>query len=419
MDIQTQKKLDYLEETKQLLRAAIEEKGQTINDSDSFRSYVDKVRAITTGGGSAELRYVTFKDDTGTVEYGKKAVATGDDCADPIARGVFDTPTKASTAQYTYTFSGGWATTPNGGIDSNALKAVEEDRTVYANFISAVRYYTITFYDDDGTTVLHTQSIPYGANPSHKPEKDGYAFVGWVPEVSTVTGDASYTASWTTAITFANASWAKISEISQAGEAANYFSIGDERVERINGKDVTLVIVGFDADLIKDVGNGGITIVNKNAYTTAKVTNSMSYNSNSGKDYDVSDISTTVNNLLSKFPSDLQSVVKETGKTCTDTKGNTKTGYYHVWLLSPREMTAGFNHGSQYESRLQKPYEGFTNNPTLLSYDGAYWTRTPLRDQYWYIVDTSLVNAYIANGTSPYGQGYITNSNLIRFGFCV
>lgn len=45
MDIQTQKKLDYLEETKQLLREAIEEMGQTVTDTDPFRSYAEKIRA--------------------------------------------------------------------------------------------------------------------------------------------------------------------------------------------------------------------------------------------------------------------------------------------------------------------------------------------------------------------------------------
>lgn len=156
-----------------------------------------EILGITSGGGSSEdVRYVTFMNDDGTVELGKKAVAAGDDCADPIARGVFDTPTKESTVQYNYTFSGGWATTPGGGIDSNALKAVNEDRTVYANFISAVRYYTITFYDDDGTTVLNTLSIPYGSTPVYTPDKESFSFIGWTPALTVVTGNASYTAQW-------------------------------------------------------------------------------------------------------------------------------------------------------------------------------------------------------------------------------
>lgn len=39
-------KLDYLEGTKQLIKQAIVDKGQTINDSDTFRTYVDKIKDI-------------------------------------------------------------------------------------------------------------------------------------------------------------------------------------------------------------------------------------------------------------------------------------------------------------------------------------------------------------------------------------
>lgn len=378
----------------------------------------DPVSGSLTGNGI--IRYVIFMNHDGTVEYGRKACIVGEDCVDPVLTGLMETPVRESNVQFTYTFSGGWATEPNGGKDSNALKAVTEDRTVYANFIASVRYYTITFYDDDGTTVLTTQTAAYGSTPSYKPEKEGYNFAGWVPEVSTVTGDSSYIASWTTAITFANASWAKISEISQTGEAANYFSIGDERVERINNTDVTLVIVGFNADYIKGSGVGGITIVCKNSYTTTKNAFGAARTNELGAyDYHNTDTATTVNALLSKFPSDLQAVVKEASKTCTDTAGNQKNAYYYVWLLSAREMTSESNLGAIYESRLQKPYEGFTKDPSLLSYDGTYWLRTIKNNKYWYTVDVNSVNNYLNQGTSPYSNSYYTNQNYFRFGFCV
>ena len=121
---------------------------------------------VNVAGSSADLRYVTFMSYDGLVEYGKKAVAVGDDCADPIARGIFATPTRESDAQYNYTFYG-WAAEPNGGANASWNKAVTEDKTVYANFTAAVRYYTITYYDSDGTTVLKTESLAYGALPSY------------------------------------------------------------------------------------------------------------------------------------------------------------------------------------------------------------------------------------------------------------
>lgn len=99
--------------------------------------FPEKIRGISSGGGgsSDDIRYVTFMNDTGMVELGKKAVATGDDCADPIARGVFDTPTKDSGSdEFYYEFFGEWSNTPGGEADSEALKTVNEDRTVYAVF---------------------------------------------------------------------------------------------------------------------------------------------------------------------------------------------------------------------------------------------------------------------------------------------
>ena len=43
--------LDYLNETKNLMRQAIENKGQEISDNDTFRSYAIKISNIQSGGG--------------------------------------------------------------------------------------------------------------------------------------------------------------------------------------------------------------------------------------------------------------------------------------------------------------------------------------------------------------------------------
>ena len=203
------------------------------------------------GGSSADVRYVTFMSHDGAVELGKKAVAVGDDCADPIARGIFETPTKESSAQYDYSFVG-WATTPNGAWDEAALDAVTEDRTVYAAYAAAVRYYTITFSDDDGA-VLKTQSLAYGAMPSYTPTKTGYDFVGWTPALSAVTGSASYTAVWKKQAGFAVATWAEISAITTAGTSANTFAVGDKRREVLTYSDgkteeIELVIAKIRTD---------------------------------------------------------------------------------------------------------------------------------------------------------------------------
>ncbi len=170
------------------------------------------------GGSSADVRYVTFMSHDGSTEEGKIPVAVGYDCPNPKF-----TSTRESDAQYDYTLVG-WATTPNGGLDSNALKAVNEDRTVYACFAAVLRKYTITFRDGDN--VLESKDWAYGETPTiTNPTKSGFSFDGWEPAITAVTGDATYTAKWVEAITFANGAWEDIVRIAEAGEAQRYFAI--------------------------------------------------------------------------------------------------------------------------------------------------------------------------------------------------
>ena len=49
------KKLEYLIETKNQIKNAIVEKGQPVEDSDTFRSYADKILQIKSGGGGEDI----------------------------------------------------------------------------------------------------------------------------------------------------------------------------------------------------------------------------------------------------------------------------------------------------------------------------------------------------------------------------
>ncbi len=84
-----------------------------------------------------------------------------------------------------YTFTG-W--TP-------AIAPVDGDATYTATFKGLP---TITFQNWDGT-VLQQSTWNYGTTPSYSgatPTKEGCEFKGWTPEISTVTGDATYTATF-------------------------------------------------------------------------------------------------------------------------------------------------------------------------------------------------------------------------------
>jgi len=105
-------------------------------------------------------------------------------------------PTKAETAQYTYTFSGWDAGTTEGTVT-----------TYKPLFNETMKRYSVTFVDYDGKTVLKEAiSYDYGTDaadialpddPERKADAQySYTFTGWDPEISEVTGDATYKATY-------------------------------------------------------------------------------------------------------------------------------------------------------------------------------------------------------------------------------
>ena len=128
------------------------------------------------------------------VAYGETPVYTG------------ETPTKEADTQYTYTFKG-W---------DKEIATVTGDATYTAQFSSTVNKYTVTFYAEDGTTVLESKEWEYGQNPVYnngqnptKPAtaEKSYTFAGWTPAVVTVSGNASYTATFTDATNTYTVTW--------------------------------------------------------------------------------------------------------------------------------------------------------------------------------------------------------------------
>ena len=129
---------------------------------------------------------VTWKNEDGTelgtseVEYGTVPEYSG------------DTPTKVPTEQYTYGFAG-W--TPE-------IAAVTGDATYTATFTDTIRTYTVTWENWDGMVLETDENVEYGTTPEYNgdtPTKAAdvqytYTFNGWVPAVSPVTGDVTYTA---------------------------------------------------------------------------------------------------------------------------------------------------------------------------------------------------------------------------------
>lgn len=157
-----------------------------------FKGWSPELTAVT---GNAEytaqyeqinLSYIiSFVNEDGTlikstrVFAGEKPVYDGDE------------PTKASTAEFDYTFAG-W---------DREFAEADEATTYTATYNAIRRSYDIKFLNYDGT-LLKTQSVEYGTDPVYEGETPikastisrDFTFAGWSPEISAVTGSRTYKA---------------------------------------------------------------------------------------------------------------------------------------------------------------------------------------------------------------------------------
>ena len=169
-------------------KAATQQYTYTFNGWDSeIQAVTDNATYTATYSETLNQYTVTFVDEDGTVlkaatyyYYGTPA----EDIETPAD------PTKASTAQYSYTFAG-W---------SPAINEVTGNATYTATYDSTVNQYTVTFKDDNGT-VLSEEPYYYGtaaadivtpADPSKAATQQySYTFAGWSPAIAEVTGKSS------------------------------------------------------------------------------------------------------------------------------------------------------------------------------------------------------------------------------------
>lgn len=396
------------------------------SDSMTLEQMPTEIASITgggSGGGSADgLVTVTFMN--GDVELFSRPVYIGDDCPEPVAQGRFDAPTKESTAQYNYTFYG-WGASDNGAADANILKNITEDKTVYAIFTATVRMYTITWLDSDGATVLKTEQVAYGKIPSYAPVKEGFSLSGWIPTPVEVTGDASYTAVWSEKITFANGLWQDIARISENGQAAEYFKIGDKKALTFtdpNGKEwtVNMEIVAFNHDNLADgTGKAGITVISETAtYNDKPAANQYAYPS-----WNYSEIRKRLhNNVLPSFPAELQNAIKTVKKeygyfsAYSDyTSKKIDTIDDQIWILSVGELGLAENASKKYATGDGTPYPNFQKAKKRQDgYNAEYFLRSMAANSA--SSQTSVLyscSSNMATNTSTLG------TRDIVFGFCI
>ena len=135
----------------------------TTSVENAYVKHVEDVYSVET------YRTITFKNEDGSTLYTIANAKLGDT---PVYVG--DTPTKASTAQYDYTFDGVW---------DPAITTVTGDATYTAQFTPVLRSYEVTFDAGEHGSIAEgaKQMVAYGstATPPEVTPAAGWSFTGW------------------------------------------------------------------------------------------------------------------------------------------------------------------------------------------------------------------------------------------------
>lgn len=281
--------------------------------------------------------------------------------------------------------------------------------------VKQIPRYTITFYDVDGDTVLYTEQVIYGGSSSYSPDpKESYTFAGWNPQPVNVTSDLKCYGIWEEIISFATASWERIAQISESGQASQVFSVGDTRTETIDGSNFTLEIIGFNHDTITDTGElAGITVWIKD-FNKVKVPNFMScpWDNNLHKNHEVP----IFDLLSSELQSVIKSVTKEYIKAYSEYSKRTCTA--KIWSLSAEEIDLETGKSNVREG---KTYEKFANYPDKKYNNSAYtYPDIKTNKRYWLRSFHFSGGAMYVSASGSLGQGsnYLTQSYVCPC-FCI
>lgn len=203
------------------------------------------------------------------------------------------TPSRPSTAQYTFTFAG-WARDLNGVVWADAKKAVRTDRVLYAAYTATEQKYTVRFYN--GSTLLQTVSnVLYGGSAYYSgntaelvdPDGSGMPFEAWVPSPSNIKGNLSVYATYESPVEVKEKEieddWDTILANVENGTYREVYSIGNYKALDLGTEGViNMQIIAFDRDQKAD-GSGAapITWLSKELLKTSKVWNPNGYSEGS------------------------------------------------------------------------------------------------------------------------------------------
>lgn len=360
-----------------------------------------------------ELLYLTY-------------VNSGDAVRDPISTGKIEIPTKESTAQYHFTFDK-W--------DKN-FNYITEPTKINAVFLEILRSYKISFYNED--MLLEEKILNYGVLPSYEktPEKlnveypQDYKFLGWIPELSEVTGEQQYYAQFAESDHILD-NWETIAANVENGTYKELYPLGSLKRAILTYPDGTieeahLEVVGYDHDKLSGENNtAGLTFICKNILKDTYIMSEEDKLNHAGWENSAMRTYLT-DNIYPALEEGLKKVIKPVLKKTSigggsDDLSKVVTTVDSIWIpslveiinsysLTPIYAAEGntYNHyfGNDEDTKKRRIKIDTLGNPQ------RYWTRTPVvysTNEYWAI---STLGGGISLYTSYAKRG-------VAFGLCI
>ena len=432
---------------------AIRTKGGTSAQLAYPDGFVSAIQAIQTGA-PLQIVVTTSAGATVTATNGSKTISETADSTGVCTLTVPETGTLSVSATLvgqtsdtkTVSITGSYAValtffsaTITVNVDSGASVTLKKGGT------------TIATKTSNGTAVFTvTETGTYTVTAT----KNGQTTSG---SVNVVSGTTSYSLTLSFASsTLNNNEWSVIKSVSDAGQGANYWSIGDRKAITLNGTvgHLTLsnyttyaFIIGFNHNasveganrihfqLAKTALSGGtdVCLCDSSYNSTVSTTGYFSMNSsrtNSGgwassqmrTNICGTSLSSYSGTMIAVIPAALRAVLKSVTKY-TDNTGGGSTAANHVtvttdyiFLLSEFEVFGSIEHGNTNEKNKQAQYAYYSAGNSKIKYkhDGTstaaiWWHRSPRANSSaaFVRVNTNGTDDYfIANGSNGFAPGF-------------
>lgn len=325
-------------------------------------------------------------------------IIDGEAAVEPIGADRIDTPTKESTARYTYTFYG-W---------DKSFDEVTSALNIFAVFVETVRTYTVYFYNGD--MLLQAVIVPYGGSavytgdtPIHTTNPVDYEFIGWDKDTTNVTADIDCYAQYKNNNIY---TWDAVSAAIADGTYKNVYKVGDLVPIDFGSYGVhNMEIVAFDADEKADgSGKAPITWICETILCLH-----VQAAANASSTWENNDVRTFLSDtIMPSIPYDVRNIIAPVTKY-SYTQDGIITTTDSLWIPSYREICGGETKETQGPTYPERFSDNNSRVKTLNGGANNWWSRSKeYKYNYCCVKPDGSINMYAAEH-NPYG---------VVIGFC-